>query len=440
MDTIYQRPAELLQRLIRFDTTNPPGREAECVQYIAGLLAAAGISYTLLAKDPERPNLIARLPGQGKAPPLLLQGHVDVVTTENQNWSRPPFAAELADGYVWGRGALDMKGGVAMMLAAFLRAQAEAVPLPGDVVLCILSDEEAGGDLGARFLVEEHPEQFAGIRYAIGEFGAFPLYVAGKKFYPIMVAEKQVCWMRATLRGPGGHGSTPVRGGAMARLSKLLQVVDGAPFPTHVTPVASQMITAMAAPLGFPAGALLRMLLKPGLTKRVLRLLGEQGATFHTFLHNTVSATMLQGSQKMNVIPSEVAVGLDCRLLPGYTPREMEQELRAAVGPDLGRELEFEVVRYDPCPANPDMGLFDTLVQVLRAADPDGIPIPMLFPAVTDGRHFARLGIQTYGYLPMNLPPELNLPRTVHAADERIPAAAVTMGANAIFQVLQRFQ
>ncbi|MBV8823138.1 MAG: M20/M25/M40 family metallo-hydrolase, partial [Ktedonobacteraceae bacterium] len=173
--TIYQRPAELLQQLIRFNTTNPPGNELACITYINTLLKEAGFQTTILASDPARPNLITCLRGSGNAPPLLLQGHVDVVTTEKQNWQQPPFAANEIDGYIWGRGALDMKGGVAMMIAALRRAKAENISLPGDVVLTVLSDEEAGSRLGAQFLVEQHPELFKDIRYALGEFGGFSL-------------------------------------------------------------------------------------------------------------------------------------------------------------------------------------------------------------------------------------------------------------------------
>lgn len=146
IQTVYERPAELLQNLIRFDTTNPPGHEAECITYINQLLTETDFETTLLAKDPNRPNLIARLKGQGKAPPLLLYGHVDVVTAATQEWTHPPFEGKVVDGYVWGRGALDMKGGVAMMMAAFLRAKTEGLTPAGDIVLAVLSDEEAGGD------------------------------------------------------------------------------------------------------------------------------------------------------------------------------------------------------------------------------------------------------------------------------------------------------
>lgn len=432
---IYQRPSELLRRLIQFDTTNPPGNEAECISFINGLLTEAGVETTILGQTPERPNLIARLHGRGSASPLLLYGHVDVVTTANQQWQHPPFAGEVIDGFVWGRGALDMKGGVAMMLAAFLRAKREALHLSGDVVLAIVCDEEAGGDLGSKYLVENHPDLFEGIRYAIGEFGGFALYAGKQRFYPIMVAEKQMCWLKATVRGPGGHGSIPVRGGAMAKLSRLLQRLDRNRLPVHVSPVARLMFKTIASASGGLRGLILGQLTNPLLADRVLNALGERGRSFDPLLHNTVSPTILHGSSKFNIIPSEVSVELDGRLLPGYGPDELISELTRIVGD----ELEIEVVRHDPGPPEPDMGLFDLLADVLRQADQNGIPVPLLLGAVSDARFFSRLGIQTYGFLPMPLPEDFDFAQTIHAADERIPVESVGFGANAIYEVLRRF-
>jgi acetylornithine deacetylase/succinyl-diaminopimelate desuccinylase-like protein len=431
---IYQRPVELLQSLIQFDTTNPPGNESQCISFINGILTKAGVETKILAKQPERPNLIARLPGQGSAAPLLLYGHVDVVTAEKQQWQHPPFGGKQVDGYVWGRGALDMKGGITMMLAAFLRAKVENIKPAGDIVLAIVSDEEAGGDFGAKFLVESHPEEFAGIRYAIGEFGGFPLSVGKRRFYPIQVAEKQICWLRATLRGPGGHGSIPVRRGAMAKLSRFLKRLDAHRLPVHITPPGRLMFSTMASALGGVSGLMIGQLLNPRLTDRVLNLLGERGRLFDPLLHNTVSPTILHGSSKINVIPSEVAVELDGRLLPGFGPDDLVSEVRTIVG----EGPELEVIRYDPGPAEPDMGLFDLLADILKEADPDGIPVPLLLSGVTDGRFFSRLGIQTYGFLPMLLPEGFNFTQTIHSADERIPVGAIEFGANAIFKALQR--
>ncbi len=431
----YKNPVHLLQKLIRFDTTNPPGNESECIAFITHLLTQAGIETKILAKSSERPNLIARLPGQGNAAPLMLYGHVDVVTTENQRWQHPPFEGKLVGGYVWGRGALDMKSGIAMMVTAFLRAKAENMKPPGDIVLAIVSDEEAGGDFGARFLVEEHPEEFAGIRYALGEFGGFTLSVGKCRFYPIQVAEKQICWLRVTLRGPGGHGSKPVRGGAMAKLSRLLHRIDTHSLPIHVTPQARLMFSSLASALDGIRGLMIAQLLKPRLSDIVLKLLGERGGLFSPLLRNTVSPTILHGSNTINVIPSEVTVELDGRLLPGFGPDDMVEEVRTIVGDDS----EFEVIRYDSGPTETDMGLFDTLAGILKEADPNGVPIPMLLGAFTDGRFFSRLGIQTYGYMPMQLPGDFNFTQTIHAADERIPIDAVQFGTNAIYKALQRF-
>ncbi len=432
---IYERPAELLQRLIRFDTTNPPGNEAECISFINGLLAEAGIKTTILGKTPERPNLIARLPGMGNAPPLLLYGHIDVVTTENQPWQHPPFAGEVSDGFVWGRGALDMKGGVAMMLAAFLRAKGDALKLPGDVVLAIVSDEEAGSDFGSRYLVENHPKVFEGIKYAIGEFGGFTFYVGKQRFYPIMIAEKQLCWLNMTVRGTGGHGAIPVRGGAMAKLSQVLRLLDENRLPVHITPAARLMFDAVASASGGVKKLVLGQLTNPLFTNMVLDAMGEHSRPFDPLLHNTVSPTVLHGSSKINVIPGEVSIGLDGRLLPGYSPDDLISELTGIVGHDV----EIEVIRYDPGPAEPDMGLFDLLADILRQADPDGIPVPFLMSGVTDARFFARLGIQTYGFVPMQLPRDFDFIQVIHGVDERIPVEAIGFGANAIYQLLRRF-
>lgn len=433
---IYNRSAEILQKLIQFDTTNPPGNEAACIAYIQGLLSDAGIETTILAKTPNRPNLIARIKGAGKAKPILMYGHVDVVTTENQKWDHPPFEGKLVDGVVWGRGALDMKGGVAMMVAAFLRAKAEGLQPAGDILLAIVSDEEAGGDFGAKFLVEEHPDLFKDIRYAIGEFGGFTLQVGKKRFYPIMISEKQICWMKATVHGQGGHGSMPVRGGAMAELSKLLKQLDGNHMPVHITPPARLMVEAMASALGGVQGMLLGQLNNPAMTKIILNLLGDRGRIFYPLFHNTASPTILHGSTKVNVIPSEISLELDGRLLPGFKPEDMVNELRAFVG----EKVELDVIQFDPGPSEPDMGMFDMLSSILRESDPDGVPIPLLLSGVTDGRFFSKLGIQTYGFLPMTLPADFNFSATIHAANERVPAAAIEFGANAIFKALERFR
>jgi acetylornithine deacetylase/succinyl-diaminopimelate desuccinylase-like protein len=427
-------PAELAQRLIRFDTTNPPGNEAECVDFLRGLLEDAGIETQIYAKVPERPNLVARIEG-GAEPPLLLQGHVDVVTTAGQRWARPPFGGEVVDGYVWGRGAVDMKGPVAMLVSAFLRAEREGIGLPGDVILAVLADEEAGGDVGARFLAQEHPDVFEGVRFALSEFGGFSLEISGRRFYPIQVAEKQICWLKATVRGKGGHGAFVNRGGTMARLGRMLRDLDRRRTPIHVTPVAREYIERVARALPRPKRDVLLLTLKPRLADRALHLMGEQGRQLEPTLRNTVNATVVRASEKVNVVPSTVELELDARALPGFTPDQVMDEVRDLIGDDI----ELELVRHDPGPPAPDLGLFDMLAGVLRELDPDAIPVPLVQPGVTDARFFAPLGIQTYGFVPLRVPPDFEFLHLVHAADERVPVSALEFGSEAIFRALQRF-
>jgi acetylornithine deacetylase/succinyl-diaminopimelate desuccinylase-like protein len=427
-------PVELLQQLIRFDTTNPPGNEAECIGFVRGLLEEAGCEVELYAKEPARPNLISRLRGQGDRAPILLQGHVDVVTTAGQSWTRPPFGGELVDGYVWGRGALDMKGGVAMMVSAFLRAAREETSLPGDVILCVLADEENGGDFGAKFLVEEHAHLFEGVQWSLGEFGGFSLELGGKRLYPIQVAEKQICWLKARVPGKAGHGAMIQRGGTMSRLGRFLRDLDRKRAPVHITPVARAQIEAMAAAVGRPQRDILLALLKQRLTDRVLPLLRERATSTEALLRNTVNATIVRAGEKVNVVPAFVDVELDARALPGFGPDDVIAEVQQLVGDDI----ELELVRYDAGPPEPRMDQFDTLGAIIRELEPGAVPVPLLQAGVTDARFFAQLGIQNYGFLPLKLPGDFRFASLIHAPDERVPAEAIEFGAEAVFRALQR--
>ncbi|MBP1693103.1 MAG: peptidase [Chloroflexi bacterium] len=427
-------PVEILQKLIQFDTTNPPGNERECMLYIRDLLAEAGIESTLPARTPERPNLITRLKGAGQAPPLLLYGHVDVVTTANQDWKVLPFEGRIQDGFVWGRGALDMKGPVAMMLTAVLKTRLEGAQLPGDVILAVVTDEEAGSEFGAKFLVGEHPYLFQGVRFALGEFGGFNLKLMGKRFYPIMVAEKQICALKVTFRGAGGHGSMPMQGGAMSKLGKALVKLDHLRLPVHITPPVRLMIESLSRAVPGATGILLGQLTNPALTDFILGQLGERGDLISPMLHNTANPTMLAASDKINVIPCEVYLGLDGRLVPGGTPEQMVSELRDL----LGEDFEVEVVAAEPGPADTNLDGFEPLSSVLKELDPTGIPIPYVLSGVTDARFFSRLGIQTYGFTPLKLPDDFNFVSTVHAADERVPVEALDFGVQAIYRALER--
>ena len=429
-------PAELLQRLIRFDTTNPPGNEGPCLAWLKELFAAHGLEARLLAGNGDRPNLVLRVPGRGQAPPLLLQGHVDVVTAADQDWARPPFGGELVDGWVWGRGALDMKGGVAMMVSAILDSLDAGTPPAGDVVLCCLADEEAGGVHGAQYLVENHAQEFEGVRHAIGEGGGVTQHLEGRSFYPIMVAEKRVCRLRLRIRGPGGHASQVHRGGTMAELGRVLTRLDGARLPVHLTPVVERYLREVAGAVREPARSRILDLLDPRRTDASLARLGPDGGRFEAMLRNTVNATVAAAGHKVNVIPAEAVLDLDGRILPGQEPEQLVAEVRALLGQGPGIEL----LELGPQMADPDLDqCYDLLAAVLVELAPEGVPVPMLMAGATDQRHFAKLGIRGYGWLPLRLPHGFGQ-ETVHAADERVPVAALDFGAAALKQVLQRYR
>lgn len=430
-------PEILLQRLIQFQTVNPPGNEGECIQFIRDLLARAGIESTILAKSPDRPNLIARIPGNGEAPPLLLYGHLDVVPVTGQNWTRDPFAGEIVDGEVWGRGAIDMKGGIAMMLSAILRIREEGFTPSGDLIFLALSDEEVGGSFGAEFITNQHAGLLQGVRHAIGEFGGFNLEIKGHRFYPIQVAEKQGCGIVITARGAAGHASMIAKNTAMAKAAEILRVLDSARFPVQITPAFRAMIRALSAGLPSPQKQLLKLLLVPSLSGTVVRYLEPKTSkVFNSLLRNTVNPTIIQGGTGVNVIPEEVRIQTDVRLLPGESPDSFVNQLRDRLPPDT----DIEVVYFSPNPARDiDMSLFDLLANIVRDADPSGIPVPWFLPAVTDARFFNRLGIQTYGFTPMQLPPGTQFSDLIHAANERIPVSSVRFGAEAIHSVLHRY-
>jgi acetylornithine deacetylase/succinyl-diaminopimelate desuccinylase-like protein len=428
-------PVELARALIRFDTSNPPGNERPCLEFVADLLRKAGIEPHFVAQDPDRPNLVARLPGRGDSPPLLLYGHVDVVPANPDEWRFAPFAGELVDGEVWGRGALDMKGGVAMLVAVVLRTAAERLEPAGDLVLALASDEETGSELGAKFLVEEHADLFDGVRYGLGEIGGFTEWVGKRRLYPIQVAEKQRCLVRATIRGAGGHPSTVVRKTAAGKLGRLLTALEKRRLPVHVTPVVREMLGAMTGALPTHQRLALRPLAVPRLTDRLLDLFGKDAESLDPLLHNTATPTVVRGGDSTNVIPTEITVDLDGRLVPGQSPTDLVRELEALV-PEIAT---YEVVREEPAvTASPDLALFPMLAAIIREREPGGTPMPTLIPGYTDARYFARLGIQTYGFLPMRLPPHITT-ALIHAPDERVPAEAIRWGAACLWEAVQRY-
>lgn len=433
---ITPSPAVLLQELIRFDTTNPPGNEGPCLDHLRRLFSERGVEGRILADVPARPNLVVRIPGRGEAPPLLIQGHVDVVSTVGQDWTHPPFGGVEVDGAIWGRGALDMKGGVAMIATAALRALDEGTRPAGDLILAFLADEEAGGAYGARYLVENHAGLFEGVRHCLGEIGGVRQEIAGLAVYPIMAAEKRALRVRLTIHGPGGHGSFVHRGGTMARLGQVLTALDTARLPLHVDPIVERLIRTVAE-RGDPALApVLHGLLDPATAEETIDALGPHAGLLDPILHNTANATILEAGTSDNVIPSRADLVLDVRVLPRCSTEEVISELRAVVG----EGPELAVLSDSPAGPPPKLdGCFELLREIVEEMEPGSVAVPFMVSGATDAHHFARLGMQGYGYLPLNLPSGFSLD-TIHAADERVPASALEFGTHALSEVYQRYR
>jgi acetylornithine deacetylase/succinyl-diaminopimelate desuccinylase-like protein len=431
----------IAQRLIRFATVNPPGDEGGCVGWIQELLAGAGLETRIVAADPRRPNLVARLPGRGSEPPLLLHAHVDVVPVDGQRWSRAPFGGEISDGELWGRGAVDMKGQLAMMLAALLRMRAGGELPAGDVVLAVSPDEETGSAVGARFLVERHPELFEGVEYAIGEDGGAELGLGRyARLHPVVVAEKRTCWVRATLRGPGGHASRVVGAdGAVAKLTRLLTAISGGGLGVRITPVVDRMLGELAAALPAPVGGLVARFHADAGDVDALDGLGAVTARFlRSVVQDTVTATAFRGGTAPNVHPAVISVDLDGRLLPGEAgDAEFLAALRARTGCGV-EDMELEVlVGSAPTPAPRIDGLYGRLAAILRAHDPGGTPLPVMTTASTDARLFGRLGIRCLGWMPLRHGPEVGYRDLLHCPDERIGVAALEFGADCFHTLLR---
>lgn len=427
--------AEVLRDLIRIDTTNPPGAERAAAEYVSSVLARHGIESTTHGRDPERPSLLARVRGEGSAPPLLLQGHLDVVGVTGQQWQHEPFSGEIIDGWVWGRGALDMKGPIAMMIDGLVRLT-RGHPPAGDIILCLVPDEEDGGTEGAGYLVTEHPELFDGVEYALGEFGGFPFEFDGVRFSPIQVSERTGVDFQVTFRGDAGHASMPVPGGAMGKLGRALVNLETDHLPVHLTPPTRLMLGAMAPHVSPPTRLAIRALLDERTAPATVAAFRSRLGRMENLFRNTATPTIVTGGDKSNVIPSELTLTLDGRMLPGVSPVSFRDELADLLGVECNIAFKAEPSGIPP---DPDMGLFHLLASAVRTMDPGVIPIPYMTPAITDARWFSRLGITCYGFTPMRLPPAFAFEATVHGADERIPVAALRSGANAYLDVFQRY-
>lgn len=423
---------DLCRALIRMDTSNTgdpdttrPERPA--AEWVAERLAEVGIESQLRESAPGRTSLVARVPGTDpERGALLVHGHLDVVPADPDEWTRPPFAAELVDGFVWGRGAVDMKDFDAMVLAVVRGWQRTGYRPPRDVVLAFTADEEAGGGYGAHFLVDRHPDLLAGCTEAIGEVGGYSLTVhPDLRLYLVQIAEKGIDWLRLHATGRPGHGSMLHEDNAVTAVAEAVARLGRHRFPIEVTPAVREFLRH--------AGEALGIALDPDDPEAVIAKLGPVARIIGATVRNTANPTRLQAGYKENVIPGRAWATVDCRTLPGRS-EEFLAQVREIVGPDLG----MEYVQHQPAVETTfDGPLTEAMVAALRAEDPAARAVPYMLSGGTDAKAFAKLGIRCFGFSPLRLPADLDFAALFHGVDERVPVDGLRFGVRVLDHFLQ---
>ncbi|MBA3411702.1 MAG: M20/M25/M40 family metallo-hydrolase [Geodermatophilaceae bacterium] len=428
--TARDEVVELCSDLIRIDTTNTGDTETSAgervaAEYVAGKLDEIGLETTILESTKNRASVVARIAGQDRSrDALLIHGHLDVVPAEPAEWRVHPFSGEERDGYLWGRGAVDMKDMDAMTLAVVRQWHSEGYVPPRDIVLAFVADEEAGGRLGARWLVDNHADLFEGCTEAISEVGGFSLTVRDDlRLYLIQTAEKGLGWMRLRATGRPGHGSMVHEDNAVTRLCEAVTKLGRHQFPITMTKTVRQFLDAISEAYGieFDLDDLDATLAKLGSLANFI------GAT----LRNTANPTMLDAGYKANVIPSSASAVVDGRFLPGQE-EEFERQLDEILGPDISRAW---IVKDQALETAFDGPLVEQMVAALRAEDPYARPVPFTMSGGTDAKSFERLGMRCFGFSPLLLPPDLDFAGLFHGIDERVPIEGLRFGV----RVLDRF-
>ena len=421
---------KICQDLIRIPSVNfgeGRGDEKAVAEYIVSSLAEVGIASEIFESAPNRCNVIARLPGRDATRPgLVVHGHIDVVPANADDWSVDPFAAEIRDGMIWGRGAVDMKNMDAMILAIVRKWARTGYKPPRDIVLAFFADEEAGMTFGSRWMAAEHPEVFAGCSEAISEVGGFSVTVAdGKRLYFVEAAQKGIHWMKLTAHGRAGHGSMMNDENALTSIAEAVAKIGRYEWPQRYTKTVKALFSKIAQVTGkkYDESDLKPLLSEIGPTARMI------GAT----LQNTANPTMLEAGYKANVIPGSASAVIDGRFLPGYED-ELNKTIREIIGPDIlietisrdiALEIEFEG------------DLVEAMCKAITTFDPEGIPVPYLMSGGTDNKALSELGIIGYGFSPLQLPADLDFMALFHGVDERVPISGLEFGVKVLENFLE---
>ncbi|MFF8787506.1 M20/M25/M40 family metallo-hydrolase [Streptomyces sp. NPDC015125] len=420
---------DLCRDLIRMDTSNygdhsGPGERA-AAEYVAEKLAEVGLEPQIFESHQGRASTVARIEGEDRSRPgLLIHGHTDVVPANADDWTHHPFSGEIADGCVWGRGAVDMKDMDAMTLAVVRDRLRTGRKPPRDIVLAFLADEEAGGTYGARYLVDHHPHLFEGVTEAISEVGGFSFTVNEQvRLYLIETAQKGMHWMKLTVDGNAGHGSMIHKDNAITELSEAVGRLGRHEFPVRVTKTLRSFLDQLGDALGTE--------LDPENMDATLAKLGGIAKLIGASLKNTANPTQLGAGYKVNVIPGQATAHVDGRFLPGH-----EEEFLADLDRILGPRVKREDVHADKALETTfDGALVEAMQSALQAEDPIARAVPYMLSAGTDAKSFDDLGIRGFGFAPLKLPPELDFAGMFHGVDERVPVDGLKFGV----RVLDRF-
>jgi acetylornithine deacetylase/succinyl-diaminopimelate desuccinylase-like protein len=418
---------QILQDLIRFDTSNDgtddgPG-EAAAAEYVEALLTEVGLDTERFSTtSSRRQGVVARIPGSDSSrPALLMHGHLDVVPAQASHWSVPPFAAEVIDDMVWGRGAVDMKDMDAMILS-LARAWARAGCVPErDLVLLFLPDEEAGGQHGSHWIVDHRPDLLDGVSEGVSEVGGFSLTLPDqRRLYLIQTAEKGIAWMRLIAEGVAGHGSAIAPANAVSEIAAAITRISEHRWPVQLSPTARHMVTAIGDAFGVD--------LDLDDQEVLAAQLGPAARFIGAGTRNTANPTMLEAGYKANVIPAEATAVVDGRYVPGEEHAFL-REIDRLLGPRVRREFINHDVALE---ASFEVPLVAAMISALESEDPGALIAPYILSAGTDAKAFSRLGIHGYGFSPLQLPPDLDFTALFHGVDERVPIDAVTFGVRAL--------
>ncbi|GHD40256.1 M20/M25/M40 family metallo-hydrolase [Mycetocola manganoxydans] len=431
-DAELDETVRIARDLIRFDTTNYGGGrskgETAAAEYVAEYLRELGLEPRLFDSEPGRTSVVARVAGRDSSRgALVVHGHLDVVPADPANWSVDPFAGEIRDGMLWGRGAVDMKNMDAMILTAVADLLRAGERPARDLILAFFADEENGGVLGSHYLVENHPELFDGATEAISEVGGYSISIDGKRAYLVQTGEKALLWVKLIARGPAAHGSRVVRQNAITRLAEAVAVVGRQDWPIRLTATTTALLGEVARILDVEPQAL-------GPDELALAT-GTASGFIQASLRTTTNPTVLTAGYKHNVIPDTAEALVDIRSLPGE-----EDAVLAAVQELVGSDIEIEVMHRDVGLENDFSGpLIDAICETLAAHDPGAEVLPYLLPAGTDNKALSLLGITGYGFAPLRLPEDLDFPAMFHGVDERVPLDALVFGRQVLTDLLRTY-